>query len=83
MSNPQWYNYFNTKFNISESIGVTRQHKALLEYVAQEAHSLEFDACTEDQKEDVGIDAEECYLSYTLLRQSGTQHSKLKADLQN
>jgi hypothetical protein len=29
MSNPQWYERFNTKVDVGEAIGVTRQHKAL------------------------------------------------------
>ena len=47
MSNSQCYKSFNMKVDISEYIGVTHQHKALLEYVMQEVHSLDFDACTE------------------------------------
>jgi hypothetical protein len=35
LSNPQWYERFNTKVDVSGAIGVTRQHKVLLEYVAQ------------------------------------------------
>jgi hypothetical protein len=42
LSNPQWYECFNTKVDIGDAIGVTRQHKVLLEYVAQELHSLPF-----------------------------------------
>ena len=37
MTNTQWYERFNTKVDIYDSIGVTRQHKALLEYVVQES----------------------------------------------
>ena len=36
LSNPQWYERFNTKVDVSAAIGVTRQHKVLLEYVAME-----------------------------------------------
>jgi hypothetical protein len=36
LSNPQWYERFNTKVDVSEAIGVTRKHKVLLDYVAQE-----------------------------------------------
>jgi hypothetical protein len=36
LSKPKWYERFNTKVDISRAIGVTRQHKVLLEYVAQE-----------------------------------------------
>ena len=55
MTNSQWYERYNTKVDVSNSIGVTRQHKALLEYVAEEAHSLDFDSCTEEQQSSVRI----------------------------
>jgi hypothetical protein len=42
MSNPQWYEKFNTKVDVGSAIGVTRWHKVLLEYVAQENHTLTF-----------------------------------------
>ena len=83
MSNPQWYKSFNMKVDISECIGVTRQHKALLEYVMQQAHSLNFYACTEQQQAPIHIDSEECYLYYALLRQSGTHTNKMKVELHN
>jgi hypothetical protein len=35
MSNPQWYELFNTKVDVSGAIGVTQYHKVMLEYVAQ------------------------------------------------
>ena len=63
ISNPQWYELFNKRVDVSESISMTSQHKTLLEYVAQEAHSLAFDACMEEQQSAVIIDAEEGYLS--------------------
>jgi hypothetical protein len=42
LSNPQWYERFNTKVDISGAIGVTRQHKVFLEYVAQESYTRAF-----------------------------------------
>jgi hypothetical protein len=87
MSNPQWYERFNTKVDVGEAIGVTRQHKALLEHLAQEqtvgTTIVTFDSLTADQQAAVRIDAEERYISYVFLRQSGPQHGKLKVDLQN
>ena len=62
MSNPQWYERFNMEVDVSELIGMTRQHKALLEYVAHEAHSLDFYACMEKQKSAVHMYAKELYL---------------------
>ena len=59
MSNPQWSESFNTKVDVSKYTEVTLQHKLLLEYVAQEAHTLDFDSRTEDQQSAVHTDAEE------------------------
>jgi hypothetical protein len=59
----------------SEAIGLTRQHKVLLDYVAQESYTKSF--------EGLGDNAEERYLLYAFLRQSGIQHVNLKVDLQN
>ena len=39
MSNPQWYERFNTKVGVGEAIFVTWQHKVLLEYVDQELYT--------------------------------------------
>ena len=83
LSNPQWYERFNTKVDVANAIGVTRQHKVLLNYVAKELHSKDFDNCTDAEKEKVQEDSEERYLSYVFMRQSGSQHAKLKVDLQN
>jgi hypothetical protein len=35
LSNPQWYERFNTKVDVGDAIGVTPHHKVLLEYVAK------------------------------------------------
>ena len=83
LSNPQWYERFNTKIDVANAIGVTRQHKALLEYVAQDVHTQAFDHLTDAEKQTVTQDAEERYISYVFLRQSGSQHGNLKVDLQN
>jgi hypothetical protein len=53
MSNPQWYKKFNTKVDVASAIGITRQHKVLLEYVAQENHTLTFAALSAEQKQAV------------------------------
>jgi hypothetical protein len=83
LSNPQWYERFNTKRDVGDAIGLTRQHKVLLEYVAQETHTSAFaDLGTAEQRV-VRDDAEERYVSYAFLRQSGNQHGNLKVYLQN
>ena len=67
LSNPQWYERFNTRVDVGNAIGVTRQHKVLLEYVAQDEHSSAFDTLTAAQQETVRTDAEERYISYAFL----------------
>jgi hypothetical protein len=42
LSNPQWYERFNTKVDVGDAIGATHQHKVILEYVAQELHNQAF-----------------------------------------
>ena len=83
LSNPQWYERFNTKVDVGAAIGVTRQHKVLLEYVAMELHSQAFSVLSAAEQDAVRTDAEERYISYAFLRQSGNQHGTLKVDLQN
>jgi hypothetical protein len=83
MSNPQWYERFNTRVNVAEAIGVTRQHKVLLEYVAQEIHQQDFTSLTAKDQQGVRTDAQERYIAFAFLRQSGAQHAQLKTDLQN
>jgi hypothetical protein len=83
LSNPQWYERFNTKVDVSEAIGVTRQHKVLLDYVAQESYTKSFEGLGVVEQKLVRDDAEERYISYAFLRQSGIQHGNLKVDLQN
>jgi hypothetical protein len=39
MSNPQWYECFNIKVDVSGAIRVARQNNVLLEYVAQESYN--------------------------------------------
>jgi hypothetical protein len=83
LSNHQWYERFNTKVDVGDAIGVTRQHKLILEYFAQETHTSVFTDLGAVEQMVVRDDAEEWYVSYLFLRQSGNQHGNLKVDLQN
>jgi hypothetical protein len=83
LSNPQRYDWFNTNVDVSGAIGVTHQHKVLLEYVTQEFYTLAFTDLGDVEQQLVRDDAEERYVSYAFLHQSGMQHGNLKVDLQN
>ena len=82
LSNKQWYKRFNTRIDVGTAIGVTRQHTVLLEHVAQETGTTFAAQSAVEQKATRGK-AEEPYLSYVFLRQSGKQHQKRRVDLQN
>jgi hypothetical protein len=83
LSSPQWYKIFNTKVDVSEVISLIRQHKVLLDYVAHGSYTKSFKGLGEMKQKLVRDDAEERYVSYAFLRQSGIQHGNLKVDLQN
>jgi hypothetical protein len=81
--NPQWNKRFHTKVDVSEAIGLTRQHKVLFDYVAQESYTKSFEGLGVAEHTLVRDDAEERYVSYAFLQQSRIQHGNLKVDLRN
>jgi hypothetical protein len=83
LSNPKWYERFNTKVDVGEAIGVTRQHKFILDYLSQEWYTQSFADLGAAEQQIVRDDAEERYISYAFLGQSVTQHGNLKVDMQN
>ena len=83
LSNAQYYKHFNTKVDVTNMIGVTQQHKVLLEYIAQDVHQQAFVGLTAAEQQAVHMDAEEQYLLYVFLQQSAKQHTNLKTDLQH
>jgi hypothetical protein len=69
--------------DIIEAIGITRQYKVLLNYVAQESYTNYYEDLGVAEQKLVRDDAEEQYVSYAFLRQSRIKHGNLKVDLQN
>jgi hypothetical protein len=66
LTNPQWYERFNTKVDVGAAIGVTRQHKVLLEYVAMELHQQPFATLGAAEHQAVRDDAKERTTSRSL-----------------
>jgi uncharacterized protein YodC (DUF2158 family) len=83
LTNPQWYERFNTKVDVGAAIGVTHQHKVLLEYVAMELHQQAFATLGAAEQQAVRDDAEERYILFAFLFQSGQHHAKLKEGLKD
>ncbi len=83
LSNTQWYKHFNTRHDVARSIGVELGHKVLWEYCAQSKHSMSYDALGTTNQVAMHQAAEDQYLTYILLVNSGGQHKHLRKELQN
>ena len=42
LTNDQWYEKFNTKVDVGDAIGVTRDHEVLMELTSQDVHRQAF-----------------------------------------
>ena len=82
MTNAKWHETFNMRADVANAVGMTQQHSALLENVAQDVHKS-FENCTKDQMMDVRADAKERCLAFTMLKTGRKHYAKLKMDLQD
>ena len=55
LTNEQFYDRFNTKVDVGEVIGITRQHRVIMEDMAQETLK-KFDDLSSDEKLEVRKD---------------------------
>jgi hypothetical protein len=83
LSNMQWYKRFNTQHNVARSVGVELGHKVLWEYCAQLKHSMSYGMLGTANQAAMRQAAEDQYLVYILLVNSGGQHKHLRKELQN
>jgi hypothetical protein len=83
LSNMQWYELFNTRHDVARSVGVELKHKVLWEYCAQLKHSMSYDALGTTNQAAMRQAAEDQYLAYILLVNSGRQYKHLRKELQN
>jgi hypothetical protein len=83
LSNTQWYKRFNTQHDIAHSVRVELGHKVLWEYCIQLKHSMSCDALGTTDQAAMRQAAEDQYLVYILLVNSGGQHEHLRKELQN
>ncbi len=83
LSNTQWYERFNMCHDVAHSIGVELGHKVLWEYCAQSKYSMSYDTLGTTDQAAMRQAAEDQYLAYILLINSGGQHDHLRKELQN
>ena len=60
----QWYEKFNTKVYVFNTIVVTMQHEYLIEWTSQQVNNNEFSALQDAEQETIRADTEESYLTY-------------------
>ncbi len=80
-TNNEWYDRFNTKVEVAESVGVSFNFEKIWEYCAMEAHKAAYTLLRPDKQEAVRVSARERFLSYALIKTSNSKNDKIKDDL--
>ncbi len=80
-TNNEWYDRFNTKVEVAESVGVSFDFETIWEYCVLEAHKAAYTLLKPDEQEAVRVSAWERFLSYALIKTSNFKHDKIKDDL--
>jgi hypothetical protein len=80
-TNNEWYDRFNTKVEVAESVGVSFDFEKIWEYCAMEAHKAACTLLRPDEQEAVRVSARERFLLYALIKTSNSKHNKIKDNL--
>jgi hypothetical protein len=81
LTNNKWYDCFNTKVEVAESVGVSFDFEKIWEYCALEANKAAYTSLKPDKQEAVRVNARERFLSYALIKTSNSKQDKIKDDL--
>jgi hypothetical protein len=81
LSKNEWYDWFITKVEVAESVGVSFDFKKIWEYCALEVHKAAYTLLQPDEQEAVRVSARERFLLYALIKRSNSKLDKIKDDL--
>jgi hypothetical protein len=81
LSNNEWYDWFNTKVEVTKSVGVSFDFEKIWEYCALEVRKAAYTLLQPDEQEAVRVSARERFLLYALIKTSYSKHDKIKDDL--
>jgi hypothetical protein len=81
LTNNEWYDRFNTKVEVAESVGVSFDFEKIWDYCAQDVHKAPYATLSSVDQEAVRASARERALSYALIKTSSSKHDKIKDDL--
>ncbi len=80
-TNNKWYDWFNTKVETVESVGVSFDFEEIWEYCALEAHKAAYTSLKPDKQKAVRVSARERFLLYALIKMRNSKHDKIKDNL--
>ncbi len=80
-TNNKWYDWFNTKVEVAESVNVSFNFEKIWEYCVMESHKAAYTLFRSDEQNDVRVSARERFLSYALIKTSNSKHDKIKDNL--
>lgn len=82
LSDHQWVERMGTRWEIAKSVGVERFCNVWVDYCARKKFSYDYDNLTSDQQSSIREEAEERYIAYLIILNSGSQHEHLRMSLQ-
>ena len=82
LTDHQWVERMRTRWEIAKSVGVERFCTVWVDYCARKKHSTDYDTLTPDQQSLIRDEAEERYIAYLIVLNSGSQHEHLRMSLQ-
>ncbi len=77
LSNNEWYDRFNTKVDVAESVGVSFNFEKIWEYCALEVHKAAYTSLQPDKQEAVRVSARERFSLYALIKMSNSKHDEI------
>ena len=82
LTDHQWVERMRTRWEIAKSVGVERFCTVWVDYCARKKFADDYDNLTVDQQSQIRDEAEERYIAYLIVLNSGTQHEHLRMSLQ-
>ena len=77
LPNTEWYERFNTKVEVAESVGCVFGQDKILDYCAELEFKSPYNGLSTAEKKVVDIQARERFMAYGLLKTSSTNHDKI------
>jgi hypothetical protein len=83
LSNDQYYERFNTRVDVSKSVGVSWVQDGITKPLSKVLYKKELHLLTTDELKETRDQAAERFLTYVFTKNSSSAHAKLKEDLKN